>query len=171
MGAMVSQLTSLTIVYSTVYSCADQTKHQSSASLAFVGWIHRWLANSPHKWPVTRKMFPFDDVIMWTKWRCIFRFPHNNSHAEGLVHYNDVTMSAMVSQITGVSIVYSTICLHTAPCDSWRVSANIKDCPNLLQYMRWSMCKYDTCCIGLLRHVTGMLANPTCSISSKSSMK
>ena len=83
MGAMVSQLTSLTIVYSTVYSCADQTKHQSSASLAFVGWIHRWLANSPHKWPVTRKMFPFDDVIMWTKWRCIFRFPHNNSACRG----------------------------------------------------------------------------------------
>ena len=38
--------------------------HQSSASLAFVPEIHRWPVNSPHKWPVTRKMFPFDDVIM-----------------------------------------------------------------------------------------------------------
>ena len=46
-----------------VYSGADQRKHQSSASLAFVRWIHRWAVNSPHKWPVTRKMFPFDDVI------------------------------------------------------------------------------------------------------------
>ena len=63
-GAMVSQITSLTIVYSTVYSGADQSKHQRSASLAFVWEIHRWPVNSPHKWPVTRKMFPFDDVIM-----------------------------------------------------------------------------------------------------------
>ena len=61
MGAIAFQITSLTIIYSTVYSDADQRKHQSSASLAFVRGIHR---NSPHKWPVTRKMFPFDDVIM-----------------------------------------------------------------------------------------------------------
>ena len=64
MGAIASLITSLTIVYSTVYSDADQRKHQSSASLAFVWGIHRGPVNSPHKWPVTRKMFPFDDVIM-----------------------------------------------------------------------------------------------------------
>ena len=64
MGAIASQITSLTIVYSIVYSDADQRKHQSSASLAFVQGIHRGTVNSPHKWPVTRKMFPFDDVIM-----------------------------------------------------------------------------------------------------------
>ena len=69
MGAIASQITSLTIVYSTVYSTADQRKHQSAASLAFVRGIHRAPGNSPHKWPVTRKMFPFDDVIMgsWGK--------------------------------------------------------------------------------------------------------
>ena len=66
MGMMASQITSLTIVYSTVYSGADQRKHQSSASLAFVRGIHRGPVNSPHKWPVTRKTFPFDDVIMQT---------------------------------------------------------------------------------------------------------
>ena len=66
MGAIASQITSLTIVYSTVYSGADQSKHQSSASLAFVWGIHRGPVNSPHKWPVTRKMFPLDDVIMFT---------------------------------------------------------------------------------------------------------
>ena len=51
------------IVYSTVCSWVDQRK-QRSASLAFVRGIHRWLVNSPHKGPVTRKMLPFDDVIM-----------------------------------------------------------------------------------------------------------
>ena len=66
MGAMASLITSLTIVYSTVYSGVNQRKHQSSASLASV----RWPVNSPHKWPVTRKMFPFDDVLMnWSYWK------------------------------------------------------------------------------------------------------
>ena len=64
MCAIASQIASLMIVYSTVYPGADQSKHQSSASLAFVWGIHRGPVNSPHKWPVTRKMFPFDDVIM-----------------------------------------------------------------------------------------------------------
>ena len=63
-STMASPITSLTIVYSTVYSGADERKHQNSASLALVRGIHRWPVNSPHKGPVTRKMFPFDDVIM-----------------------------------------------------------------------------------------------------------
>ena len=68
MGTMASQITSLTIVYSIVYSGADQRKIQSSTSLAFVRGIHWWPVNSPHKGPVTRKMFPFDDdVIMLLK--------------------------------------------------------------------------------------------------------
>ena len=70
-SAMASQITSLTIVYSTVHSSGtDQRKHQSSVSLVFVREIHPWPmnypVNSPHKGPVTRKMFPFDDVIMNT---------------------------------------------------------------------------------------------------------
>ena len=64
MCTMASQITSLTIVYSTIHSSTDERKHQSSASLAFVMGIHRWPVNSPHKGPVTRKMFPFDDIIM-----------------------------------------------------------------------------------------------------------
>ena len=71
MSAMASQITSLTIVYSMVFSDADQRKHQSSASLAFVRGIHLWPVNSPHKGPVTLKMFPFGDVIML---RCIMGF-------------------------------------------------------------------------------------------------
>ena len=57
MGAMASQIASLTIVYSTVYSGADQRKHQSSLSLAFVWGIDRLPVNSPHKWPVTLESF------------------------------------------------------------------------------------------------------------------
>ena len=64
MSAIASQITSLAIVYSTVYSDAVQRKHQSSAWLAFVWGIHLWPVNSPHKGPITRKMIPFDDVIM-----------------------------------------------------------------------------------------------------------
>ena len=64
MSAIVSQITSLTIVYPIVYSDAVQRKHHSSASLAFVWGIHRGPVNSPHKWPVMRKMFPLDDVII-----------------------------------------------------------------------------------------------------------
>ena len=64
MRAMLSQITSLMIVYSTVYSGTDQRKHQSSALLAFVRGIHRWPVNSPHKGPVMRKMYPFDDIII-----------------------------------------------------------------------------------------------------------
>ena len=67
MSAMGSQITSLNIVYSTVWSGADQRKHQSSASLAFVRGIHRWAVDFPHKGPETRKIFPFDDVIMCTQ--------------------------------------------------------------------------------------------------------
>ena len=66
MGSIASQITSLTIVYSAVYSGVDQRKHQNSASLAFVRGIHRGPVNSPHKCLVMRKMFPFDDVIMMT---------------------------------------------------------------------------------------------------------
>ena len=50
---------------STICSSADQTKHQRCTSLAFVRGIHRWPMDSPHKGPVTRKMFPFDTQIIW----------------------------------------------------------------------------------------------------------
>ena len=60
--AMASQIASLAIVYSTVHSGADQRKHQSSASLAFVREIHWWPLNSPRKGPISRKK-----VFIW--WR------------------------------------------------------------------------------------------------------
>ena len=75
MGAIASQITSLTFVYSTVYSDADQRKHQSSGGPV----------NSPHKWPVTRKMFPFDDVIM----RIITALGGKRLLCPLLQHYNE----------------------------------------------------------------------------------
>ena len=77
MVAMASQISSLTIGYSTVYSGADQRKHQSSASLAFVRGIHRWPVTSLHKWAIIRKMLPFDDVIM--------RYVHNHTFRRTLM--------------------------------------------------------------------------------------
>ena len=73
MSAMASQITSLTIVNPSLCWDTDQRDHQSSASLAFVQGIHRRPVNAPHKWPVTRKMFPFDDVIMlWSSHKQIY---------------------------------------------------------------------------------------------------
>ena len=84
MGTMASQITTLIIVNSTVYSGADQRKCPSSASLAFVWGPHRWPVHSPHKWPVTRNMFPFEDVFMVASQRdhtCQFLHVYADSHA------------------------------------------------------------------------------------------
>ena len=62
MRAMASQIPSLTIVYSTVYLDADQRKHQSSASLAFVRGIHLSPVNSPYK-----RASNVENVSIW--WR------------------------------------------------------------------------------------------------------
>ena len=93
-STMTSQITSVSIICSTGCTGADQRKHQSSASLAFVRGIHLSQADSPHKGPVTRKMFPCDDFIMI----CSFD-----------IHYADVIMTKMASQITSLTVVYSTV--------------------------------------------------------------
>ena len=87
MGAMASQITRLTIIYSIVHSGADQRKHQRSASLAFVRGIRGCPLNSPQKGPVTRKMFPFDDVIMCKK---------NLRPSDGLVDTRDIATAGFV---------------------------------------------------------------------------
>ena len=86
MGAMASQITSLIIDYSSVYSGIDQRKHQSSLSLAFVRGIHWWPLNSTHKRPVTRKMFRIDDVIMNT----------TNSKSWWIIWMNAIRMKIMI---------------------------------------------------------------------------
>ena len=68
--AVVFQIIGVSIVCSSV--CSDQRKHQSSASLVFVRGKHRWPLDSRHKRPVLRKMFPFDDVIVYTRFVFLF---------------------------------------------------------------------------------------------------
>ena len=94
MGSMASQLTSLSIVYPTVYSDTDQRKHQSSASLVFVLGIQRWPVNSPHKGPVTRKMFPVDDVFMI---RCKIRWlPHQSVDSIAKFHVQTLEVASFL---------------------------------------------------------------------------
>ena len=91
MSAMASQITSVTMVYSTVCSGAiNQRKHQSSASLAFVWEIHRWPVNFPHKWPVTRKIFPFDDVIMLISATLVRLISVTNGEPRAWIHRSPV---------------------------------------------------------------------------------
>ena len=104
MSAMASQITSSSIVYSTVSSGADQRKHQSPAPLAFVSWIHRWPVNSPHKEPVTRIFFSFDNVIMFTSITSIhsptLTHPHppSRSFTRSLLLTNPLNQSLTVTR-------------------------------------------------------------------------
>ena len=65
MCTMVSHITDVSNVCPIVCSGADDRKHQSFASLAFMAGIYLWRLDSPHKGLVTWKMLPFDDVIMF----------------------------------------------------------------------------------------------------------
>ena len=80
MSTIASLITGVSIVYWTVCSDADQRKHQSSALLAFVRGIHQWPVNSPHKGPVTRKIFSFNDVIMISRLRILLLEENKSIH-------------------------------------------------------------------------------------------
>ena len=129
MGGIASQITSLTIVYSTVYSDADERKHQSFASLAFVRGIHRGPVNSPHKWPITRKMFPFDDVIMshhaaherhtiacpcGRGTRCLVSSKFNWSFTFEVIVFNVLYCTAVYRQCVFLYIPYHEKCAHSS---------------------------------------------------------
>ena len=111
MGAMTSQITSLTIVYSIVYSGADKIKLQSSASLAFVWEIHRLPVNSPHKWPVTQKMFQFDVIMLVADTRDNLLWAVARSSLKLWVLIWSQALWAVFVQ------VYKTYLAHYAPCN------------------------------------------------------
>ena len=86
MSVMASQITGITIVYTTVCSDANQRRHRSSASLAFVRAIHQWPVNSPHKGPAMRKRFH----VMTSSWSCLSN--HKNTFSSSnLYRHVDVT--------------------------------------------------------------------------------
>ena len=99
MSLMASQITSLAIVYSTVYSGADQRKHQCPASLAFVRGIHNWPVNSPQKRPVTRK-----SVSIWWRHHVISTCTHFLHGYPGYVkirHYSPKSTEIYSMEVTG----------------------------------------------------------------------
>ena len=77
MTTMASQITSLTVIYSIVYSDADQRKHQSSASLAFVWGIHRdrWI-------PRTKASYVENVSIWWRHHECSWTMAKSEQSSE-----------------------------------------------------------------------------------------
>ena len=72
MGTIASKITSFTIVYSTVYSDADQRKYQSSASLAFVQ------GNSPEAGEFPAQMASYEEnVSIWWRLHVLSRLTFN----------------------------------------------------------------------------------------------
>ena len=154
MSNMASQITSFTMVYTTVSSGADQRKHQSSASLAFVWGIHRWPVNSPHERPVTRKMFPFDDVIMVSQKPCIrvalFEFGCIITHIFRSVIFPQ-TSCLLLWQWE--NYIIATVCLQVAKlcttktqhftclygCADWKMNSKA----NVINYAGEISCIYD----------------------------
>ena len=130
---MASQITSLTIVYSLVFSGADERKYQSSASLAFVLGIHRWPVNSPHKGSVTRKMFPFDEVIMYVRFSTQTRRPRQLCayHSYIILCHTYYSFSVLyIRCISSVNVGFFTHdlkqclssivwCFHSRKCNVW----------------------------------------------------
>ena len=110
MSMMASHTTGILVVYWNVCSGADKKNTKAPRHLAFVRGIHRWTVSTPHQGPVTRKMFPFDNVIMYTTWwahsikRSNRLFSHIMPHlaclrSDDVVSF-DCTTKVMTSQLT-----------------------------------------------------------------------
>ena len=94
---MASQITRFTIVCSISYSGADQRRHRSSASLAFVWGIHRWPMNSLHKGPVTWKM-------IWWLW--------TDKTSQHKVITIKQSTTKLCAYFMGILFIYYDCCLH-----------------------------------------------------------
>ena len=138
MSAAASQITGVSIVCSPVCSGAPQSRHQSSASLVFVRGIHRSPVNSPHKGPVTRKMVPFDDVIMKTayvhwdspiSWISVpFQYEVNNEFRSNHNQVVKVACSIVMPQLTLKHLLkWHFIVFHSSVLHGWALISNLKD--------------------------------------------
>ena len=120
MGAMASQIISLTIVYSTVYSSADQRKHQSSASLAFVREIHRWqIANNAENVSMWWRHHGLV-IIYWRKWK----------HA--ITHYRTRIGLMPVASLRSWSVFGILSHVHSAAYLFWNMSIRGEICDILV---------------------------------------
>ena len=136
MSEMASQITSLTTGYSGAYSGADHRKQQSPVSLAFVRGFHRWSVYSPHKGPVMRRMFPFDDVIM-SRQKTVFLI-----HSNPISRWHWLSMFAEIRTIRWQYIFSRNLQLqycHTFPVSFNRTTDNLKR--NLMQW--WAKSYYS----------------------------
>ena len=107
-NAMASQLSGVSIVYSTVWSRADQRKHQSSASLAFVRGIHRWPVNSPHKRSVTWKMF-----LAWRHQAIIWNSVDLSSVRSSDIHLREFSKEKHQPSITKFLLAWKLLKINT----------------------------------------------------------
>ena len=131
MSMMAFQITSVSIVCSTVCSVVDQRKHQNATSLAFVRGIHRWPVNSPHKGPETRRLFLFDDVIMYVLWLQHLTFALRYSMLSSFqcnTILNSVTSEAIANNFrNGLHHSHTVSCLQIKQSTYYRIiSAPIK---------------------------------------------
>ena len=114
MGAMASQISASPLFTQSFIQGQIKKKYQSSASLAFVRGIHRWPVNSPHIWPVTRQMFPFDDVIMshlYHGWQLEGRFLYWNVPLCSYQCTRHPTTGSMLATTRMIYNMFHTICI------------------------------------------------------------
>ena len=130
MSAIASQITSLTIVYSTVYSGAYKRKHQSSASQAFVWGIHWWPVHFPHKRPVTRKMFPFDNVIM-----CIYYRSNNECY----IHQSWCSVIRCYINLCIMPVLYVNVIFFSSPIGAAFMRKCIRSAMFQVHVMAWRL--------------------------------
>ena len=140
MSAMASQIISLVIVYSTFYWGAYKKykKHQSSASLAFVRGIHAWPVNSPKKWPVTRKMFPYDDAIICNSWS--FEDECSSCTELEMLAQNiliDLIGVGIIKPITDISIWWKYLQGYFINIHIWRTLTVLKNRENGREEIDW----------------------------------
>ena len=121
-------------------------KNQSSASLAFVREIHRWPVNFPHKWPVTWKMFPFDDVIIpWLRntVRPICSLWYN-IRVSGTNMFTNLCLYQNYGWLWCVNLMrqYVSLCSHYSPAICTKYYVEMMLCLNLLSSR---LCTHCTC--------------------------
>ena len=112
MSAMAYQITGVSTACSTVCSSADQRKHQTSASLAFVSGIHWWPVVSHHKGPVTRKCFH----LMTSSWQSAM---HRSNHS---YEKTNTLLLCIVNMICFATVIGKN---HTQSKGSWSASGII----------------------------------------------